>query len=173
MYRRDFLKSTGAAVTGASLGMAGLNALLLPGHARAVPVDALSTKLDVGLKKKLATAALDTATKAGATYCDVRIGRYLRQFVITRENKVQNVVNTESTGAGIRVIVNNAWGFAASTGLTLAGSAALPSEALPRPPPRPWPSRGPTRRFTPPRCISRRTRATAKSLGRRRLRNRP
>jgi TldD protein len=130
MYRRDFLKSTGAAVTGASLGMAGLNALLLPGHARAVPVDALSTKLDVGLKKKLASAALDTATKAGATYCDVRIGRYLRQFVITRENKVQNVVNTESTGAGIRVIVNNAWGFAASNDLTLVGITAATSQAV-------------------------------------------
>src|ERR1700735_800090 len=130
MYRRDFLKSTGAAVTGASLGLAGLTVLLLPGHARAVPVDALSTKLDVGLKKKLATAALDTATKAGATYCDVRIGRYLRQFVITRENKVQNVVNTESTGAGIRVIVNNAWGFAASNDLTLAGIAAATSQAV-------------------------------------------
>ena len=130
MYRRDFLKSTGAAVTGASIGMAGLNALLLPARGHAVPVEALTTKLDVAFKKKLASAALDTATKAGATYCDVRIGRYLRQFVITRENKVQNVVNTESTGAGIRVIVNNAWGFAASNDLSLDGITAATSQAV-------------------------------------------
>jgi hypothetical protein len=57
MYRRDFLKSTGAAVTSASMGMAGLDALLLPGRGLAVPVDALSTKLDVAFKKKLASAA--------------------------------------------------------------------------------------------------------------------
>jgi TldD protein len=130
MYRRDFLKSTGAAVTGAGIGMAGLNALLLPGRSHAVPVDALSTKLDVAFKKKLASAALETATKAGATYCDVRIGRYLRQFVITRENKVQNVVNTESTGAGIRVIVNHAWGFAASNDLTVDGITAATAQAV-------------------------------------------
>ena len=130
MYRREFLKSTGAAVTGASMGMAGLDALLLPGRGHAVTVDALSAKLDVAFKKRLASTALDTATKAGATYCDVRIERYLRQFVITRENKVQNVINTESTGAGIRVIVNSAWGFAASNDLTSAGISAATSQAV-------------------------------------------
>src|ERR1700761_5336434 len=130
MYRRDFLKSTGAAVTGASFGLAGLNALLLPGNARAVPVDALSTKLDVAFKKKLASAALDTATKAGATYCDVRIGRYLRQFVITRENKVQNVVNTESSGVGIRVIANGTWGFSATSDMDNDSVAKAVKQAI-------------------------------------------
>jgi TldD protein len=130
MHRRDFLRSTGAAFTGAGVGMAGLTALLAPGRGNAVPVDVLSTKLDVAFKKKLASAALNTATQSGASYCDVRIGRYLRQFVITRENKVQNVVNTESTGAGIRVIVNNAWGFAASNDLTVDGITAATSQAV-------------------------------------------
>ena len=50
----------------------------------------------------------------GATYTDVRIGRYLNQFVITREDKVENIVNTESYGMGIRVIANGSWGFAAT-----------------------------------------------------------
>jgi TldD protein len=127
MYRRDFLKTTSAGVGLAGLGM---GSLLLPNHGRAVPVDVLSTKIDVALKKKLATAALDTAAKAGATYCDVRIGRYLRQFVITREDKVQNVVNTESTGAGIRVIANGAWGFAASNDLTVEGLVAATTQAV-------------------------------------------
>ena len=53
--------------------------------------------------------------------CDVRIGRYLRQFVITREANVQNIVNTESTGAGVRVIADGAWGFAATDDLTREG----------------------------------------------------
>lgn len=120
MYRRDFLKTAGA----------GLGSMLLPIYGHAVPVEALSTKIDVALKKKLATVALNTATAAGATYCDVRIGRYLRQFVITRENKVENVVNTESTGAGIRVIAGGAWGFAASSSLTEDGIAAATRQAV-------------------------------------------
>lgn len=43
----------------------------------------------------------------------MRIGRYLNQFVITRENRVQGIVNTESYGVGVRVIADGCWGFAA------------------------------------------------------------
>jgi len=86
----------------------------VPVMGRSVPPEALmSSGMDVALKKRLADAALNTAKAKGATYADVRIGRYLNQFVITRENKVQNIVNTESYGVGIRVIVNGCWGFAA------------------------------------------------------------
>jgi TldD protein len=151
MYRRDFLKTTGAGLAGFGMAGGALGSLLLPGMGHAVPAEVLNTKIDVALKKKLATAALETATKAGATYCDVRIGRYLRQFVITREDKVQNVVNTESTGAGIRVIVGGAWGFAAS---------------------RPSRSRARIRRSKPRRWSSRRTRALAMCPGSPRSRNR-
>jgi TldD protein len=69
--------------------------------------------IDVALKKRLADAALNAAKAKGATYTDVRIGRYLNQFVVTREDKVQNIVNTESYGVGVRVIANGCWGFAA------------------------------------------------------------
>src|SRR6478735_6546803 len=69
---------------------------------------------DVALKKQLADVALNEARTKGATYTDVRIGRYLNQFVVTREDKVQNIVNTESYGIGIRVIANGSWGFAAT-----------------------------------------------------------
>ncbi|KAG0926158.1 hypothetical protein G6F32_013313 [Rhizopus arrhizus] len=89
----------------------------------------LAKTLDPALKKRLADAALQAARSAGATYCDVRIGRYLRQFVITREDKVQNVVNTESTGVGIRVIVNGAWGFAATNALGTADVARAAQQA--------------------------------------------
>ena len=119
MDRRDFLKATGA----------GIGALMLPIYGRIVHADELVTKMDVKLKKQLADAALAAARKAGATYCDVRIGRYLRQFVITREDKVQNVVNTESTGVGIRVIANGTWGFAATSDLSPATVAATASQA--------------------------------------------
>ena len=91
-----------------------LSAAGIPVQGHAVPPESfLSSGMDVALKKRLADAALNTAKSKGASYADVRIGRYLNQFVITRENRVQNIVNTESYGVGIRVIVNGCWGFAA------------------------------------------------------------
>nr|WP_251044140.1 MULTISPECIES: TldD/PmbA family protein [unclassified Lysobacter] len=95
------------------LGIAGL---MIP-FGNLIAAEDLLAPLDVGKKKVWADAALTAAKAAGASYCDVRIGRYLRQFVITREDKVQNVVNTESTGIGIRVLVDGAWGFAATNQL--------------------------------------------------------
>ena len=120
MERRDFLKAT-------SLG---LGALMVPAYGRAVAAEVLLSKLDVALKKRLADTALSAAKADGATYCDVRIGRYLRQFVITREDKVQNVVNTESTGIGIRVIANGTWGFAASSDLSTDAVAKAARQAV-------------------------------------------
>ncbi len=111
---------------------------------KVIAAEQLQSSLDPALKKRLADAALQAARSAGATYCDVRIGRYLRQFVITREDKVQNVVNTESTGVGIRVIVNGAWGFAATNALGTAEVA--------RPRSRPQRSPRPTPACRPRRC---------------------
>ncbi|MGO1000275.1 TldD/PmbA family protein [Lysobacter sp. CA196] len=118
MDRRNFLTMSG-------LGIAGL---MIP-YGSAIAAEALLTPLDVAKKKVLADTALTAAKGAGATYCDVRIGRYLRQFVITREDKVQNVVNTESTGIGIRVLVNGAWGFAATNQLNAKSVAEAAQQA--------------------------------------------
>lgn len=111
MKRRDFLYLTGL----------GAGAVMLPktgAFARNVPLDEPWTPADNAFKKQLADAALTAARSKGATYTDVRIGRYLNQFVVTREDKVQNIVNTESYGVGIRVIANGSWGFAATDVLT-------------------------------------------------------
>jgi TldD protein len=95
----------------------GLGAMMLPNipiMGRNVSQEALlDGGVDVAVKKRLADAALNAAKSKGATYTDVRIGRYLNQFVVTREDKVQNIVNTESYGVGVRVIANGCWGFAA------------------------------------------------------------
>ncbi len=120
MLRRDFLSLSGMGV-----GMA-----LLPPFARVVAAEALvDGAIPVQVKKRLADAALNAATGAGATYCDVRVGRYLRQFVITRDAHVENVVNTESVGVGIRVIAGGAWGFAATNDLTADGVATAARQA--------------------------------------------
>jgi TldD protein len=82
--------------------------------ARPITPEEALTPADNALRKKLSDVALNAAKSKGATYTDVRIGRYLNQFVVTREDKVQNIVNTESYGLGIRVIANGSWGFAAT-----------------------------------------------------------
>ncbi|MDR7133425.1 TldD protein [Lysobacter niastensis] len=107
MQRRDFLSLTG-------LGLAGL---LLP-QGRSIAAEALLEPADTARRRLLADAALGAARSAGAQYCDVRIGRYLRQFVVTRETRVENIVNNESSGVGVRVLVDGAWGFAASNQMT-------------------------------------------------------
>jgi TldD protein len=97
-----------------AVGAAGILLPTLPAYSRTVTAEELMEPgLDISIKKRLADAALNAATAKGATYADVRIGRYLNQYVMTREDKVQNIINTESFGVGVRVIANGCWGFAA------------------------------------------------------------
>jgi TldD protein len=122
MKRRDFIQLAGM----------GAGAMMLPGATFAKAVDPqrfLDPVLEVAKKKQLADVALNAAKSAGASYADVRIGRYLNQFIVTRENKVQNVVNTESFGAGVRVIANGTWGFASTNDVTPDGLAKAAQKA--------------------------------------------
>jgi TldD protein len=94
------------------------------------PLQALNDAMDVATKKQLADVALNVAKSKGATYADVRIGRYLNQFVASREKNVQGVANTESFGAGIRVLANGCWGFAASDNVTKDNIAKVAERAV-------------------------------------------
>ncbi|MEO6917166.1 MAG: TldD/PmbA family protein [Chitinophagaceae bacterium] len=111
----------------------GLGSFALPGFAFGREVDEmvlLNETMDVGLKKQLADVALNVAKSKGATYADVRIGRYLSQAVVTREKQVQNISNSESFGVGIRVIANGCWGFAASDNVTKDNIAKVAERAV-------------------------------------------
>ncbi|MGB7451404.1 MAG: TldD/PmbA family protein, partial [Lysobacterales bacterium] len=81
-------------------------------------------------KKKMADTALNAAKSAGATYADVRIGRYLNQFITAQEKRVDNVVNTESAGIGVRVIANGTWGFAATSDMSPDSIAKAAEKAV-------------------------------------------
>ena len=54
----------------------------------------------------------------GASYADVRVSSVRNQSIATREDRVLNINNGESMGFGVRVLVNGAWGFAASRDLS-------------------------------------------------------
>ncbi len=118
MDRREFLRWSGV----------GLGTFVVPVlGSRAVGA---VTPIATGDRKAMADAALEAATGGGAAYADVRIGRYLNQFVITREDKVQNLVDTESFGAGVRVLADGAWGFAATSEVTAEAMAATARRAV-------------------------------------------
>ncbi|MCS7012607.1 MAG: TldD/PmbA family protein [Chloroherpetonaceae bacterium] len=122
MQRRDFLKLAGL----------GLGAALMPLPAFSVPISesqARTPLLDFADKKALADVALNTAKSLGATYCDVRIGRYLNQAILTRENRVQGIVNTQSFGVGVRLILNGTWGFASTNNVTPDGIRRVTQQA--------------------------------------------
>ncbi|MBF9144133.1 TldD/PmbA family protein [Hymenobacter properus] len=117
MKRRDFVGLTGLAT----------GALFLPSFpslgSAVDPLRLLEPGLDVAQKKRLADVGLNAAKSAGASYADVRIGRYLNQSIFTREKQVQGISSTESFGFGIRVIANGTWGFASTNNVTDAGIA--------------------------------------------------
>ena len=123
MKRRDFVQYAGM----------GAGALMMPSLllGNDITTEALlEPGMDVLIKKQMADVALNTAKSLGATYADARIGRYLNQYVFTREDKVQNVVNTESFGVGIRVIANGTWGFASTNSVTEDGIKKATEQAV-------------------------------------------
>ncbi|WP_027867298.1 TldD/PmbA family protein [Massilia alkalitolerans] len=120
MERRKFLQ----------IGAGTAGAMLIPVFGNAIAADELMSVMPTSAKKALADTALNAATKAGASYCDVRIGRYLNQFIITRDLNVENISNTESTGVGVRVIANGAYGFASTNNLTPDGIANAARQAV-------------------------------------------
>jgi TldD protein len=123
MKRRSFVQ-----LAGLGAGAMMMPSLLLGNN---IPVEALMDPgMDVAVKKRLADVALNTARSLGASYADARIGRYLNQFISTREDKVQNVTNTESFGIGIRVIANGTWGFASTNDVTEEGIKKATDQAV-------------------------------------------
>jgi TldD protein len=64
--------------------------------------------------RDLTDRALDTAASLGATYSDARIVRRLEESLTVKTGRVEGVSSGESEGIGIRVIVDGAWGFAAT-----------------------------------------------------------
>jgi len=97
---------------------------------RAIAAEQLLEPVDGVARKRLADAALQAAADAGASHCDVRIGRYLRQSLMTREALVLNVANEESVGVGVRVIAGDAWGFAATSRLDADAVANAARQAV-------------------------------------------
>jgi len=64
--------------------------------------------------RELTDRALETASLRGATYADVRLVHRLEESLQVKTGKVEGAASGESEGFGVRVLVDGAWGFAAS-----------------------------------------------------------
>ena len=82
------------------------------------------------VRAEAAEAALARATALGASYGDIRINRYRRESIATRERQVQNVSRSASYGLGLRVLVNGAWGFAATNRVEPAAARTAAEQAV-------------------------------------------
>ena len=124
--RREFVKKTGMAAAATAITGA-----LSPARSLAALVDSRPVEMPQDdVVRNLMMAAINTAKSAGASYADVRIGRYRQSFVFTREQQIVNTVDTDSIGAGVRALVDGTWGFGATETLTNDGVATAAKEAV-------------------------------------------
>ena len=123
MKRRDFVRHSAAAAAG--FGLAGNSNLL---HGILVP-----STVGRGIqddRDALAAAALEAARSAGADYADIRISTNRTQRARTREAVVTGVSDSETSGFGVRVLVDGTWGFAASRTATIDEVARVAQVAV-------------------------------------------
>ena len=59
--------------------------------------------------------ALDAASDAGATYADARAVEVDTLSISVRGQAVESVERSTSVGLGVRVLVDGAWGYAATS----------------------------------------------------------
>jgi len=120
LTRRDFLAASA----------------MVAGNLFAAPKDSKTPSAEL---EKLGDVALREAKKHKASYCDIRIVRLRDQRIgmrLTPERgtsktlAIPNVSEDSSFGFGVRVIVNGAWGFAASPVVTPEEIARVTGEAV-------------------------------------------
>jgi TldD protein len=109
--RRDFIRASAVAAAGVAIGSR---------PALGAPLAYLQPPGSDPFVDSLALEGLNAAKAAGASYADVRIGRYRRQSINTREKQVTGVFDSESYGIGIRTLVAGSWGFSATSVMTRA-----------------------------------------------------
>jgi TldD protein len=123
--RRAFVKQTGMAAAGIAAASA------IPTKSFAGLVSTRPVEMPYpDVVRDLMMTALNTAKSLGATYSDVRIGRYHNNIVFTREQQIVNTADIDNIGAGVRALVDGTWGFGATRNLTADGVAAATREAV-------------------------------------------
>ncbi|MGI8420863.1 MAG: TldD/PmbA family protein [Gaiellaceae bacterium] len=79
--------------------------------------------------RDLCLDAVAAALAGGAEYADARAVVRRSQSVWTKNGRVESVLDDESEGIGVRVLVGGAWGFACDRRLTRAGAREAAARA--------------------------------------------
>src|SRR5258708_1501749 len=80
--------------------------------------------------KQIAAWALDTANRRGASYTDVRVVDDRHRSLATKNGKVGHAPSSESLGMGVRVLVDDSWGFASTDDLSRQAIERTAAEAV-------------------------------------------
>ena len=80
--------------------------------------------------KHIAEWALNTAAMRGASYADARIVDERSRALSTKNGKIGSASDAESSGIGVRVIAEGAWGFAASADMGRESVEATAARAV-------------------------------------------
>jgi TldD protein len=80
--------------------------------------------------KDITARALNIAQVRGASYADIRVVSRDTQHVAVKNGKVEALQQDETQGFGVRVIVNGAWGFAASSRLEMHEVERVVNQAI-------------------------------------------
>ncbi|HHP7229842.1 MAG TPA: TldD/PmbA family protein, partial [Xenococcaceae cyanobacterium] len=64
--------------------------------------------------QELANLAVKLIRQAGCEYGDIRLANYRHQRLSARDRSLKNLADNVSSGFGVRVLLDGAWGFAAS-----------------------------------------------------------
>ncbi len=99
--RRRFLQSLAAGVLGGGAPLAA-----------AASEDPVSRREEAA---RLAEAALAAARSAGAGYADIRVLYTESELLSAREERIEDVETSTSSGIGVRVLVSGVWGFSSAS----------------------------------------------------------
>ncbi len=80
--------------------------------------------------RELATNAIDLIRQAGCEYGDIRVCHYRHQSLTARDRSLSGLADNVSSGFGVRVLLDGAWGFAASPKKTPAEIARIVNLAV-------------------------------------------
>ena len=80
--------------------------------------------------RDLTQRALDTAVQRGATYADVRVVRRAEESITVKAGRVEALALGETEGFGVRVLMDGAWGFAASSTMTATEADRVAAQAV-------------------------------------------
>ncbi len=74
--------------------------------------------------------ALEVATKARATYADVRVVERRISSVLVKNENVEGMTDNVNSGIGVRALADGAWGFSSSSRMEVAEIKRIAEEAV-------------------------------------------